>query len=815
MQLCTHLMYSFAKPEGLDIKPFEWNDDNMEWAQGMYAKVISMKRSKPDVKILLAIGGYNMGSGPFIPLVQTAQSRSTFSRNTIAFLRKRNFDGLDMDWEYPAARGSSPGDKQKFQLLMEELMRAFKEEATRTKKPRLLLTVAVPAGKTNIDNGYIADKLAKTVDFISIMTYDLHGGWESITGFNSPLYAHPDEKGNASQLSVHWASMYWVSLGAPKEKLNVGIATYGRSFTLEDPNRSDVLSPVLGTGDAGPYSREAGVLGYYEICEMMPTSKIVQVPSQKNPYLVRDNQWVGYDDVQSVKAKACYASTNGFGGILFWTIDFDDFAGNFCNQGPYPLITAAFNAMKDPSKCREEVPSQPQATKAPSGVVDKPPSRTHAEFRSVCYYTNWAQYRPGKGAFVPEHVDTDLCTHVIYAFAKPVGLDLQPFEWNDDNTEWSEGMYTRVIKLKNKKPSLKILLAAGGYNMGSEPFIPLVQSPQSRSTFSRNTIAFLRKRNFDGFDMDWEYPAARGSLPEDKIKFQLLMEELMRAFRQESINTGKPRLLLTVAVPAGKTNIDNGYIVDKLASTVDFISIMTYDLHGAWENFTGFNSPLYAHPDERGDAAQLSVDWASRYYVSRGAPRDMLNVGIATYGRSFTLRDPNRHAVLSGATGTGNAAPYSREPGVMSYYEVCDMMAGAHVVYVPSQKSPYLVKGNQWVGYDDVPSVTAKACYAYENYYGGILFWTVDFDDFSGLSCNQGPYPLIKAAYNTMKNPSSNGCAERDTRLMASASSNSDITIGTYGISSDKTGGGTHSLCRVTMFMFIKRMTFKAHMSKS
>lgn len=57
-----------------------------------------------------------------------------------------------------------------------------------------------------------------------------------------------------------------MSLGAPKEKLNVGIATYGRSFTLEDPNRSDVLSPVVGKGDAGPYSREAGVLGYYEVC---------------------------------------------------------------------------------------------------------------------------------------------------------------------------------------------------------------------------------------------------------------------------------------------------------------------------------------------------------------------------------------------------------------------------------------------------------------------------------------------------------------------------------------------------------------------
>jgi len=81
----------------------------------------------------------------------------------------------------------------------------------------------------------------------------------------------------------------------------------------------------------------------------------------------------------------------------------------------------------------------------------------------VCYYTNWSQYRPGVGRFVPENVDPFLCTHIIYAFAKvDEAGNLQPFEWNDQSTEWSRGMFDRTMDLKKKNPNLKILLAAGG-----------------------------------------------------------------------------------------------------------------------------------------------------------------------------------------------------------------------------------------------------------------------------------------------------------------------------------------------------------------
>ncbi|KAK2180319.1 hypothetical protein NP493_450g02061 [Ridgeia piscesae] len=63
------------------------------------------------------------------------------------------------------------------------------------------------------------------------------------------------------------------------------------------------------------------------------------------------------------------------------------------------------------------------------------------EYKRVCYYTNWSQYRPGRGKFLPENVDPSLCTHIIYAFATMSGNRLAAYEWNDEDTAWSTGMY--------------------------------------------------------------------------------------------------------------------------------------------------------------------------------------------------------------------------------------------------------------------------------------------------------------------------------------------------------------------------------------
>ena len=51
----------------------------------------------------------------------------------------------------------------------------------------------------------------------------------------------------------------------------------------------------------------------------------------------------------------------------------------------------------------------------------------------VCYYTNWSQYRPDGGKFFPENIDPNLCTHIVYAFAKLNVDRLETYEWNDES----------------------------------------------------------------------------------------------------------------------------------------------------------------------------------------------------------------------------------------------------------------------------------------------------------------------------------------------------------------------------------------------
>jgi len=65
--------------------------------------------------------------------------------------------------------------------------------------------------------------------------------------------------------------------------------------------------------------------------------------------------------------------------------------------------------------------------------------------------------------------------------------------------------------------------------------------------------------------------------------------------------------MLTASVPAGKTNIDAGFDVPNIVRSLDFINVMTYDLHGSWDPKTGHNSPLYGRAGESAEDALLNM----------------------------------------------------------------------------------------------------------------------------------------------------------------------------------------------------------------
>lgn len=360
----------------------------------------------------------------------------------------------------------------------------------------------------------------------------------------------------------------------------------------------------------------------------------------------------------------------------------------------------------------------------------------------VCYYGAWANGRTGIGRFGVSDLEkaADLCTHIVYSFSDLTATGDITFTDTPTVVEGKSSTLEDFIALRKKYPDTKFILGAGGWNAGSEDFSAVVNNPTLRATYVKNVVTFLGEHGFDGYDCDWEYPNQRNGTEADRQGFVYLLQDLRAAFEEKDY-------YLSAACAVTQNAIDLSYLVPNITAVVDHVHLMTYDYHGSWDTVTGVNSPLHPQTtDAAGDVLnqEASVD----VWIKNGADASKLVLGLGNYGRTFTLASTANVGTNAPATGAGAAGPNTAEAGTLAYYEIClDQKNNPDAWSITEVEGNYVYanKDLQWVGYDNVNTIAAKAKYAKEKGLGGIMFWAADLDDFSN-QCGGGAYPLTSAA---------------------------------------------------------------------
>ncbi|KAK2015704.1 hypothetical protein LZ32DRAFT_689406 [Colletotrichum eremochloae] len=313
----THLMFSFAyiTPGDFRIVPM----DDLE--PGLFSNMTAMKKQNKALKVMVALGGWTFndpGATQFVfhDVASSKENRAKFIRNLISFMRQYGFDGVDFDWEYPGAddRGGAEEDGKNFTLLLEELKDAVKEQPL-----EYVVSFTTPTSFWYLRH-FDLKASTEAVDFVNIMSYDLHGVWDAWNPIGSNVLAHTNITEIKLALDLYWRNEI------PPEKLNLGIGFYGRSFELTDPSCHKPGCPFRGGAAPGPCTKNSGTLAYREIQDIIKKHNLKPYYEKEHQvkYIVwNQNQWVSYDDEETIKAKIDFANDQGLGGLLIWSIDQD------------------------------------------------------------------------------------------------------------------------------------------------------------------------------------------------------------------------------------------------------------------------------------------------------------------------------------------------------------------------------------------------------------------------------------------------------------------------------------------------------------
>lgn len=167
--------------------------------------------------------------------------------------------------------------------------------------------------------------IEKTIDWFNLMSYDLHGTWDSTNKFLGPvIVAHTNLTEINNALSLLWRNN--INPG----NVALGLGFYGRSFTLADPSCATAGCLFSSGGRAGNCTQSVGTLSYAEIERIAASgATVTKDDSAAVKMVVYDiDQWVSYDDAETLKMKVDYANAHCLGRTMAWAASTDNARGS-------------------------------------------------------------------------------------------------------------------------------------------------------------------------------------------------------------------------------------------------------------------------------------------------------------------------------------------------------------------------------------------------------------------------------------------------------------------------------------------------------
>lgn len=320
--LCTHLIYGSVKLN----HELDYVQESVCGSGKNYQRQFeTLKSHNSKLKILLSVSEWDsLGRNSSI----TSFAPKAFVNQTLSYLTKHSFDGINFEW------------KVLEKLLNHKIIKS--SQLFRQLKKALgsrLLSATIEPLKVAIEN----IKELSEFDYVNAITFDYVKSESKYALNHAALHSFQDTtKSSNGNFSIHWL----ISQGLSPSKLLFGIPFYGRSFTLLDSSSADIGSFVIEAGAPGRTTKKKGILSYAEICNnIIKLGWLKRVDSlRKNglsissgPYAYQGDQWVGYDDKNSVVAKAKFIKKLKLAGAMIKFSDLDDISGSCCNV-KYPLL---------------------------------------------------------------------------------------------------------------------------------------------------------------------------------------------------------------------------------------------------------------------------------------------------------------------------------------------------------------------------------------------------------------------------------------------------------------------------------------------